>query len=603
MSREQAVIEKIVEEYVSLLKQSEFFGEIVSVMILGSFGRYDANNASDMDVWLICKDDSIVNLSRLSNIASAERALRTRLGIKYNYPNLDRHLASFFSQEEASLYQNIFYTRVLNPKKLGEIVQIDFVDSFFDTRVIQYELSDTQKAADLAQSLNEFVENWNKAKERSLSMNISKKWLRRIFQEIEFCRNGTRIKSSRTLDIGIREKYENDSKAVFDDVQLLMKNLSQKTDETEISRSRLLHSLLWTLEKVRWEIIFSQNSKLYFNQWRLGKVRGYGFSPREIGNLVSEAVIDYSAYSTFTNELAEHLIYLTRISENIERLEHLNVVLSKWVIDTAMILIGKRNSTGLEKVIIPTFIDGINTISKIYPIKDSRLAYAEFSAWNIINSKHIIGIDQSKYSILIIQEDIFSNKLDVDNIEKYLLQYADVVKQIHQKPIEYFGRLNWKYPHDCYSDYLLSRLKGLKISDERINKIAHLIKDYKSILDSEDPYLCHMDPGPRNLIISDKDRLFLIDFEHASGCSPIWDIERILFQIPMKYHDRFLRLYGKEINQMVSAITRLVMVTCFACRLSNDQGVQEICFDYVDNVLKSDKMTEYPRMVLMDKNK
>ena len=54
MPREQAVIEKIVEEYVSLLKQSEFF-RIVSVMILGSFGRYDANNASDMDVWLICK--------------------------------------------------------------------------------------------------------------------------------------------------------------------------------------------------------------------------------------------------------------------------------------------------------------------------------------------------------------------------------------------------------------------------------------------------------------------------------------------------------------------------------------------------------------------
>lgn len=108
MPREQAVIEKIVEEYVSLLKQSEFFGEIVSVMILGSFGRYDANNASDMDVWLICKDDSIVNLSRLSNIASAERVLRTRLGIKYNYPNLDRHLASFFLKRK-HLYTKTFF--------------------------------------------------------------------------------------------------------------------------------------------------------------------------------------------------------------------------------------------------------------------------------------------------------------------------------------------------------------------------------------------------------------------------------------------------------------------------------------------------------------
>ena len=59
-----------------------------------------------------------------------------------------------------------------------------------------------------------------------------------------------------------------------------------------------------------------------------------------------------------------------------------------------------------------------------------------------------------------------------------------------------------------------------------------LIKDYKSILDLK-TRTCVIWIRTKEFVISVK-KAFLIDFEHA-WLLPIWDIERILFQIPMKY--------------------------------------------------------------------
>lgn len=78
-----------------------------------------------------------------------------------------------------------------------------------------------------------------------------------------------------------------------------------------------------------------------------------------------------------------------------------------------------------------------------------------------------------------------------------------------------------------------------------------------------------MDAGPRNLIINSDGELALIDYEHASGCAAEWDVERVIFQLPEHLKDTFEKNYyqGKQRNDLVSKITKLVMLSTFKIQL------------------------------------
>ena len=564
----------ILDDYFNMLKKADFIEKIIGVRVLGSFGRFDSNSESDLDIWLICDDSTIGDLATLKSVAIKELSIRSELAKKHKHPNLDRHFSSIFSIQEAEIYDAAFFTRVKNSFSLGEILYKEF-NSNLNEIDKNIEIDELQKKADLEQSLIEFVDNWKSATKRNLSREMSVKWLRRIIQELDYQKTSIRVVDASTLDTKISDIYANSPKEIIKLANDHISEISSEIEGNRIETVRLLHSVMWTLEKVRWELINSRNNSEYF-----------GFYPRELGNLIRQIIILFPQSTTLSSTLSRFLIKLTRITSDEKIIDEFNKQLSIWSCSVAELLLSNKENDQLEvtKLTVPTVDSNRATITQIFPIKDVRFAQSELEAWKILGTKDFVRQIDTKYLKIVIQKDTLSDKLPLKQLDKYLSQYVNLIKNIHLNKIAYFGRLNDVFKELNYSAYLQMRLKILYSEDLRIKKIISLINSNKKVLDQEESFLCHMDPGPRNVVISNK-KIKLIDFEHASGCSPVWDIERILFQIPANYHSDFLRLYNSNTEEVVSVITRLVMITCFAYRLKGDGDTKNKCLNYIDKLI------------------
>jgi len=167
----------ILDDYFNMLKKADFIEKIIGVRVLGSFGRFDSNSESDLDIWLICDDSTIGDLATLKSVAIKELSIRSELAKKHKHPNLDRHFSSIFSIQEAEIYDAAFFTRVKNSFSLGEILYKEF-NSNLNEIDKNIEIDELQKKADLEQSLIEFVDNWKSATKRNLSRYKNIRYLR-----------------------------------------------------------------------------------------------------------------------------------------------------------------------------------------------------------------------------------------------------------------------------------------------------------------------------------------------------------------------------------------------------------------------------------------
>jgi len=580
----------VVDDYLEMAKEQLRTLGVNQIRILGSYGRQDAFVESDMDVWLICNHNIVENIQSIAKLSQIELSLRKKVAEKHELHNLARHKATILSKREANLYQASFYTRVTIPYTLQEQTKV----SLEKMGRISGGGTKNNKTADLIVSLAEFVGNWEKAVSHKLSTHTQNKWIRRIAQEVEYTITGTRHISTNSLNKLLASKYRNSLKKLFASTDALTKKLMKDVSRNELVYCKLTHHLMWTLEKVRWELINYYATPELFEKWRCGLSKSYGFYPREIGNLVLQCLNTINNQPTNTSKLGTDLIVLSRErgGKKVQALvEDFHNTLRTWLTKETSLLLRKRETTPVfsKTILLPTIHrEGGKTISRFGSGNASRLIVAEHEAYNKLYQKDIYNFQEGTNSMVLTIKDFGGSSVSDKALTSVLSKYAYLLLQIHKIRTIKFGRLGSPYLFDTYKDYLISRIRYAPIPPATKNRLYLFVGARERYLRGIQPVLCHMDPGPRNLIRDSEDRLRILDFEHASGCCCVWDIERVLFKLPKKHHRKFITLYyGKFIpNEELVFCTRVIMLATFASNLGKgDEALKTLCSEYIKKCL------------------
>lgn len=90
----------------------------------------------------------------------------------------------------------------------------------------------------------------------------------------------------------------------------------------------------------------------------------------------------------------------------------------------------------------------------------------------------------------------------------------------------------------------------------RHHQLIQRVREYLSqttyTLEHSRQTVCHGDLNRRNFLLSDQNRLYLVDWESAMIADPMYDITQILIQyIPLSDWDRWFDLYGLHLSDEV----------------------------------------------------
>lgn len=561
--------------------------------VLGSVGRREHTQQSDMDIWLVCQQDSTQKMKDIHGVVQKEMLIRHALSKSLGMPHLARHFASVFTEEEALRYQQAFPVRVAIPGNLGEHVIIGERGN----TSINPDISTEGLEEDVAVSLLEFIGNCQKAALHNSPVNLQK-WRRRIMQELQTYRDRERIGSNAEIDSLIAQTYQNDDQ-LFDDTRMFVDSLNVAPER--ITSRHIAHRLMWTLEKVRWELVAGYNDAERLKNWRLHSDRYLGLFPREISDLIIDFVGHTGMIPPNTTQLGSELLTLTRTEFDSQRLDHFHQLLSQWLMQahTAVLEPEKYGPTepANYSFILPRRINNVDVVTRVAVEQGKRFVISENVAIHILQgspeeSEHY---PDERGAYLTDVEDYLGQPITDKELEKHLEDYAREFQKIHAHPVEKFGRLGTDYLVNSYAEYVQQRLDDDRIPADLRERLNLLVEMHWAELVQVKPVLCHMDGGPRNVVLDTIGQPKVVDFEHASGCAKEWDIERILFQLPSELRLAFWKSYysdaSQEYNPRISYISRLVMLATFACALSEkDEILKERCYVYVKNQLDAGKL-------------
>lgn len=261
------------QEYSKLFVQMIGFENVLEVRLTGSIGRNDFNLGSDMDTFLVVNGSR--TLVELAAMSEAEMEARRFLARDLGMPNLARHRSTLLNQEEYYLYEQLFATRLGVERRCQENTFLKLGDL------------PAQKAphpSDLVVTFNEFEELYQKAVDgNGMSPH---KYVRRLFREMVYYRDGVRISFNSDVDRQILLMCGSDEEVVR---QAREFRESIVVSPEAVKARGIAHHLMFTLEKVRWELIYGLLNPADYEDWRLGIKRHYGFYPQEIVQLVEEA--------------------------------------------------------------------------------------------------------------------------------------------------------------------------------------------------------------------------------------------------------------------------------------------------------------------------
>ena len=554
-------------------------------MILGSLGKFGGNSVSDIDSWLVCTDVRITDLEFMIKASEEELKIRKTLNSSYNYLNLSRHRASIFSEQEAELYRRSFAVRVGIPYIIGE--QNVLQGNNNSSRNIVF--TEKEIKTDLLVSMDEF-HNAYTVLDNDV---IRKKATRRIIQEGRYYRVGERIKGNTEIDRLVDVEYDGDWQKAMETELEKTRMWVGEVEPKEYEKRALLHKLAWTLEKVRWEMIESKLDSRYLERWRKGEGTGYGFSPHQIGRLMAQSAEILAWMSSSSKNLGEELCELTRDNYDPARITDAHIALTHWITDQMKHIID--NTSDIESagksVTLPIEVDGKKAIRRIGLGALKRFVVSEKKALQLLQLSDLILDYDTVDGEWIDIADLGGGRLPISDLENYLSEYVSELKKIHNKQVSNFGRLGSEIVDQKYSDYLRRRINSVNIPRDIQDKINLLLSQNQELLDEAEPILCHMDPGPRNVILTTANEVRLVDFEHSSGCVPEWDIERVLLQLPIETRDKFERKYycDEEPREKIRNITKIVMVITFAYGLHNeDPSLSDNYYNIVRSLLDAD---------------
>jgi thiamine kinase-like enzyme/predicted nucleotidyltransferase len=561
--------------------------DISEVSVLGSFGRLEGNKESDMDIWLVCPEKNIDTLDKLSNVSDQEFLVRQKVAEKLSLPQLLRHKASIFTEEEAEIYRKVFAVRVGIPYILGDF-------SIMTPNKPNPVMFDRLRFnVDYTVSLEEFIDHWQVAQDKNLPYSQQRKWTRRMVQEMFFKATGRRLIRNQDQEELIKNNYgDSDIKVIEATKSEIMCHKKLLTPE-EIKKQQNLHKIMWTLEKVRWELIKGKSNPQHLENWRQGIDRSFGFYPFEIGQLITETLgLTYDPTST-TKKLGLQLIGLNR-NTNQEDIDEFHSTLSKWISESARTLLNneERKDEIRPTIVVPVKKDGEPIIRRIGVNRAQQLVNTEKEALKTVKPERLVDEIEGIKIKWIDTKDLGGQKLTAEEIEDRLPEYSERLNEFHQIPAEKFGRLGSQEKFDSYYEYLSSRLSKSSIPNDLKSEIVSYVDSEKDHLTEVKPVVCHMDSGLRNLIVDRDGKLQMIDFEHVSGCAKEWDIERVLLQLPDHLKEVFEKIYyaQQKPDQTTRMTTKIVMVSTFASNFPEHQkDLQQKYFDQVREWLKTSK--------------
>lgn len=541
---------------------------VAEVRLMGSVGRHRATKTSDMDVWLIMKDDS--DRKMWGAIVASERSVRSEIATQLGLAELNRHPPGIFTVSEALAYEQAFLVRVHVPRKRRE-----YLCWGKEPVSLGVDYSESAIQADLAASLLEFVENWEKSV--CDGKGNGHKWIKRLIREIEFFTGNGYMLSDDETDSWLANKYLGRPDTVVNMAKDVIQKITAELGQDAIERRKLLHGLAWTMEKVRWVMLDPEVNKL-IQEWRFGQLNYQPpvFGPRKIGGLIVKVAELGYVLPESARELGMMLMRTTRDGQTDTRWPlEFDKTLAQWVIEEINAIhrdYPQRQDSG--NVIVPTELpDGRRMVTKIF---GPQLGYRGRSTAMALK---ILGMGatliRERGHTLIEQPDIEGRPVTIEDLRiTGVTEYAQLMREIHLQGMPHFGRLGAERNFATLSEYFLFRLRLVRGKIPEIaDRLTRLIELHRVGLDQVKPVLCHMDTGLRNLIFGSDGKLRLIDFEHASGCIADWDIGRACLCLPPDLARELRRECNRHPiqrnNRQVVMITELVMRATFAANLDD----------------------------------
>ena len=265
---------RIINTYSSELTLDSLMQHIRRIDVLGSIAFLDAKITSDMDLWIIVDEADITNVELVKRISDEEFGFRQELAKTLEMKNLDRHRASMFSGKESELYRSAFLARVEYPLQTGNHKVLYTAEQTLSP--IPYSAEDY--TLDVGISITEFISRIalfiNQGKDE-LSID---KLAQRVARELHLYNNGQYLGITAQLRILVEQLFNGSRDRTLSEAKALSAEIFSRNSENRIKARNLMHSLMWTLEKVRWEILESLDDPIYLKGWIDGTQEGLGFS-------------------------------------------------------------------------------------------------------------------------------------------------------------------------------------------------------------------------------------------------------------------------------------------------------------------------------------
>lgn len=131
-------------------------------------------------------------------------------------------------------------------------------------------------------------------------------------------------------------------------------------------------------------------------------------------------------------------------------------------------------------------------------------------------------------------------------------EVIDLLKQIHQSPtlLHMLQRIQGEEygPERFLEDYHFQLQTGLQ-QHQFLNQVVHYLTINMDMIKENGKTVCHGDLNRRNFLLSDENRLYLVDWEMVRLADPISDLTTILIHyVPVSKWGEWLDQYGVQLS-------------------------------------------------------
>lgn len=138
---------------------------------------------------------------------------------------------------------------------------------------------------------------------------------------------------------------------------------------------------------------------------------------------------------------------------------------------------------------------------------------------------------------------------DADKLKKNIFKVAEILKKVHFSEEKLYGEFNPFLEIEKYENLIKSEINYpyyYKIKDKILK-----LREELNILGISNQ-MCHIDLVPENFIEDDSEKIYLIDWEYAAMCDPMWDLASLFLEsnFNKSQEGEFLKYYCNVDNKV-----------------------------------------------------